>query len=182
MLATFNFEGCRMLTLQWSETLALGVPAMDTTHREFVDLLAEVVAATDVAVLSRWDQLVEHTDEHFSREDHWMKATGFSSTNCHSTQHQVVLQVMREGAKRGAAGELGVVRQMADELAIWFPHHAQSMDAALALHLRSVGYDEQTGLITLPQALPQDKIEGCHGNDCDSNHQPATTRSELLTA
>lgn len=173
MLATFNFERCPMLTLQWSETLALGVPAMDATHREFVELLADVVAATDSAVLDRWHQLVTHTDEHFSREDHWMKETGFSSTNCHSTQHQVVLHVMHEGARRGATGELAVVRQMADELAIWFPHHAQSMDAALALHLRSVGYDEQTGQITLPQALPQGKIEGCHGNDCDSNPTPA---------
>jgi len=158
-----------MLTLQWSETLALGVPAMDSTHREFVDLLADVVAATDAGLLSHWRALVDHTDEHFSREDHWMTQTGFSSSNCHSTQHKVVLQVMREGARRGASGELIVIRQMADELAIWFPHHAQSMDAALALHLRSVGYDEQTGLIRLPQALPQQKIEGCHADDCSSD-------------
>ena len=36
-----------------------------------------------------------------------MKTTGFSrSSNCHSSQHQVVLQVMREGDKRDSAGEL----------------------------------------------------------------------------
>lgn len=93
-------------------------------------------------------ELVTHTDEHFTREDRWMKDTGFSSTNCHTTQHQVVLQVMREGEKRGDAGELAVIRQMVDELGIWFPQHAQAMDAALALHLRSVGYDGNTGQVS----------------------------------
>jgi len=167
-----------MLTLQWSETLVLGLPVMDATHHEFVDLLANVVNAPDTDLLLLWRQLVEHTDDHFGREDRWMKDTGFSSTNCHSTQHEVVLQVMREGHKRGSAGDLAVVRQMADELGIWFPQHAQSMDAALALHLRSVGYDETTGLVNMPQALPQDKIEGCHGADC-ATHE---TSEENLSA
>ncbi len=169
-----------MLTLQWSETLVLGVPVMDATHHEFVDLLAGVVSAPDHDLLDQWQTLVEHTDQHFAREDQWMTDTGFTSTNCHTTQHQVVLQVMREGGKRGAAGELAVVRQMADELAIWFPHHAQSMDAALALHLRSVGYDERTGLIAMPQAIPQEKIEGCHGSDCD--HSEVSQKADAVAA
>jgi hemerythrin-like metal-binding protein len=155
-----------MLTLQWSESLALGLPAMDATHHEFVDLLARVVDASDAELLPLWQELVDHTDDHFAREDHWMRDTGFSSTNCHTTQHQVVLQVMREGSKRGRAGQLEVVRQMADELSMWFPQHAQAMDAALALHLRSVGYNVHTGLVELPEAMPKAPIEGCHSELC----------------
>ncbi len=164
-----------MPTLQWSDTLVLGLPTMDATHHEFVDLLADVVGAADAGLMALWSALVAHTDEHFAREDGWMRQTGFASTNCHTTQHQVVLQVMREGEKRGRQGDLAVVRQMADELGIWFPQHAQSMDAALALHLRSVGYDEKTGEVKLPQALPQEAIEGCHGAGCATGeeHQPS---------
>ena len=36
---------------------------------------------------------------------------------------------------------------MASELALWFPQHAQSMDASLALHLRRVGFDPATGVV-----------------------------------
>jgi len=162
-----------MPTLQWSDTLALGLPVMDDTHHEFVDLLAKVVAASDDSLLPLWRDLVAHTDEHFAREDRWMKDTGFSSTNCHTTQHQIVLQVMREGDKRGTAGELDVVRQMADELGTWFPMHAQAMDAALALHLRGVGYDDKTGLVTMPQALPSETIHGCGGSTCAPEEEPA---------
>jgi hypothetical protein len=49
---------------------------------------------------------------------------------------------------------------MAHELGIWFPQHAQTMDAALALHLRRVGYDAETGIVSAPDALPEDEIHG----------------------
>ena len=57
---------------------------------------------------------------------------------------------------------------MAKELALWFAQHAQSMDAALALHLRRVGYDVDTGQVHAPQALPSVLIEGCGGSDCST--------------
>lgn len=162
-----------MATLQWSDTLALGMPAMDDTHQEFVDLLAQVVHATDDTLLPLWRLLLAHTDAHFAREDGWMKDTGFSSANCHTSQHQIVLQVMMEGDRRGNAGELAVVRQMADELGSWFPMHSQAMDAALALHLRSVAYDPLTCQVNLPQALPAAPIHGCGGATCSPAEVPS---------
>ena len=152
--------------LKWSDALALDLPFMDDTHREFVDLLATVVQSSDDALLNHWRTLITHTQEHFDREDRWMVDTGFSSGNCHSTQHKVILQVMREGEARGVTGEYGVVRQMAYELGIWFPQHAQAMDAALALHLRGVGYDAATGQVNMPQSLPMEAIHGCGGETC----------------
>lgn len=160
-----------MPELQWSDSYAMDLPVMDDTHREFVDLLARVVRATDAQLMPLWDELVAHTDAHFTREDRWMTDTGFSPTNCHTAQHQVLLKVMREGSKRGGSGDLMVVRQMADELGVWFPQHANAMDAALAQHLRSVDYDDQTGQVNLPQALPTEEIEGCHGSSCTPHEE-----------
>ena len=171
-----------MSALQWSESLELGLPFMDATHHEFVDLLAIVVNADDTALLPAWRVLIEHTDVHFGTEDEWMQSTRFSSTNCHTMQHKVILQVMREGAQRGQAGELAVVRQMASELGLWFPQHAQSMDAALALHLRGVGFDAATGLVHAPQALPQEEIHGCGGATCSSPQSDAATAPVALAA
>jgi hemerythrin-like metal-binding protein len=146
---------------------------MDDTHREFVDLLTQVVNATDTSLLCLWRELIKHTALHFAREDRWMKDTGFASTNCHSTQHQVVLQVMREGDKRGNAGDLAIVRQMAEELGIWFPQHAKTMDAALALHLHGVGHDESTGQVNMPESFSTETIEGCHNLLCTSHNTQA---------
>jgi len=170
-----------MPALVWSDALSLDLPLMDDTHQEFVELLAAVEAAPDADLLPAWQQLIEHTEDHFGREDRWMAETRFASGNCHSVQHKVVLQVMKEGAVGGQAGDLGMVRQMAQELALWFPQHAQAMDASLALHLRRVGYDPVTGVVHAPDALPTAEIHGCGGSTCstpDSESAALTQPSE----
>lgn len=87
---------------------------------------------------------------------------------------------MREGAARAAQGDLQVLRVMASELALWFPQHAQSMDAALALHLRRVGFDPVSGVVHAPHALPAEPIQGCGGSTCsDAREEP---RPSLATA
>lgn len=156
-----------MAALEWSEALALDLSAMDDTHKEFVDLLAQVNAAADAQLLPVWDALVVHTDGHFGQEDRWMQSTGFDAGNCHSLQHRVVLQIMREGAQRGEQGEFHVIRGMAADLASWFTHHAKTMDAALAQHLKAVGFDPATGVVHQPQAVPATAIQGC-GGACSS--------------
>ena len=159
--------------LPWSEALELGLDFMDDTHREFVDLLARAEASSDAELPAAWQALVDHTADHFGREDEWMRGTGFASGNCHSVQHKVVLDVLRQGAGFAAQGDLAPARQMIKELAVWFPHHAQTMDAALALHLRGIGYDAATGEVRMPQALPAGAIHGCGGATCTPSTEAA---------
>ncbi len=154
-----------MSTLQWGEDLALGVGQMDQTHIEFVELLGEVEDADDATLLDKWKTLIEHTHVHFATEDKWMADTQFAASNCHTTHHKAVLDVMREGLVYGLNGQLALVRQMAKELTVWFPQHANSMDAALAWHLKNVGYDTVTGAISNPEALPKVAQEGCHPDE-----------------
>lgn len=166
-----------MSSLVWSDALSVSMPVMDQTHQEFVDLLSAVEHSDDDHLLAHWDHLITHTEAHFGQEDAWMQATGFAPVNCHGTQHKVVLDVMREGAVLGRNGRLGDVRQMAHELGLWFPQHAQNMDASLALHLKSMGYDPATGQLPPTQALPTQAITGC-GGAC----QPAAERSDATVA
>lgn len=163
-------------SMPWSEDYTLHNPAMDDTHREFVDLLNRVLQSSDAHLPSAWDALVDHTQDHFDREDRWMRATGFSADNCHANQHSIILKILREGTTQARLGALHVPRQMARELTVWFPQHAQAMDASLAAHLQEVGFDTATGTIARPQALPRAAIEGCGGDSCSdgaAHHPPA---------
>ena len=67
---------------------------------------------------------------------------------------------------------------MASELADWFPKHAQTMDAALALHLRGIEFDFVTGTIARPELLPLHEISGCGSASC----APATAAADLQGA
>ncbi|MEN9539902.1 MAG: hypothetical protein RLZZ126_2137 [Pseudomonadota bacterium] len=151
-----------MTPVQWSEELELGLPYMDETHREFVELLARAVDAPDSELLAVWKNVMAHTADHFDREDQWMRHTAFPPGDCHTNEHQAILAVMAEAARRGTGdvgtpGNLGLVRQLAQELGVWFAGHAQSMDAALALFLKEVQYDETTGLVAKPYVHPVDE-------------------------
>lgn len=159
-----------MTALNWTETLVLDNRRMDTTHREFVDLLNAVSEAGDDELLSRFRTLLDHTVAHFAQEERWMQATGFAPENCHQTQHTMVLQVMREVEQRAAAGETVFIRRLVPELAAWFPQHTDMMDASLAYHCSQVGYDtteevlrESTGQA---QPLPAQPITGCGSTSC----------------
>lgn len=161
-----------MPTLPWSDDFVLGVAEMDATHREFVALLADVEAADDSRALAAWQRLVEHTQQHFDAEDRYMLATRFAAGNCHTTHHRMVLEVMRHGLSMGQAGDLAPIRQITRELAQWFPQHADSMDAALALHLQRVGFDPASGRIAHADALPDEAIHGCGGTRCTPQAAP----------
>lgn len=130
-----------MATLQWDDKLQLDLPELDTVHREFVDLLTHAESADDAALLALWHTIVSHTEEHFAMENRWMLATGFAPDNCHFHQHQAVLDILRDGAAKGAQGDLAAIRAMIPDLAHWFSYHAKTMDAALVYHLQSTGFD-----------------------------------------
>ena len=156
-----------MTALTWSEALALQQPQMDTTHREFVDLLAALEASLEgpaEAQDAAFAAFVEHTEQHFAQEDRWMARLGFAAENCHAFQHTHVLKVLREvqALAKGGAG-VATVRQLVGELAQWFPQHAKSMDAALAEVMSECGFDPATGAIrqTLAEA-----ITGCGSGSC----------------
>lgn len=161
-----------MPSLQWSEALSLDLPIMDDTHKEFVDMLASVEQTPDTGLTGLWDRIVAHTRDHFGREDDWMQQTHFASCHCHSGQHHVVLQVMEEIGRRAKEGELPLIRDLSVELGQWFSQHAQSMDAALALHMRRVGFDAVTGVILHPEEIGQDDGHGCSVHTGASAEEP----------
>lgn len=124
--------------IEWTNALLLDFEPMDKIHREFVDLLARAQIADDASFPSCWEALIEHTRKHFSLEDQWMRQSRFANAANHTLQHRVVLNVLREGLAMARTGQLDAVREMASELAGWFAKHTQSLDAALALHMRRV--------------------------------------------
>jgi hemerythrin-like metal-binding protein len=158
-----------MTALTWSRALILDHPQMDQTHEEFVALLAAADAALpgpEAALLQAFDTLVDHTIVHFAQEERWMSASGFAPENCHAFQHQAVLQVMRECARRAReASDFEPLRLAVGELAIWFPQHANMMDAALAQHLADVGFDPETGQCAAPLQTA-DALTGCGSQSC----------------
>lgn len=130
-----------MPLIEWSDSLALGQSVMDGTHREFVELLNRFGAAEDADLLARLDEFIAHTEAHFGQEEAWMERMQFPPLGCHRTEHEGVLEIMREVRNRIAAGEPRFGPVLATAVAEWFPNHAHTMDAMLAEFIRTAGFE-----------------------------------------
>jgi hemerythrin len=119
--------------LPWSDALLLGYPEMDAEHREFVQLVGLLQTSPDAELSAHLAAFEAHARQHFGSEDAWMESTAFPPRDCHQKEHAAVLQSLEEvQALHAAFGRCDVVRSFADELARWFPGHADYLDSALA--------------------------------------------------
>jgi hemerythrin-like metal-binding protein len=123
-----------MALIAWSEGIALQHAVMDRTHVEFIDqlnALAELLEAGGDG-LPGLDALIAHTEAHFGLEDAQMAELGYAPENCHTRQHAMVLELMRE-VRRHAAEKLDTdpLHRLMPALAEWFPQHVAGMDAPL---------------------------------------------------
>jgi len=118
--------------LVWSDAFVLGHGPIDATHREFVDCVRAIQLATDEGLLDALVAFEDHARRHFTEEDRWMQETGFPPRDCHIDEHAAVLRSVEQVRELAQRGERAEVRRLADELARWFPGHADWLDSALA--------------------------------------------------
>jgi hemerythrin len=123
--------------IDWSDALVLGYPAMDNAHRTFVDDLRTLGAAPDAGLTPALEAFATHLALHFAQEEGWMRDTDFPAAQCHADEHAAVLKSVSEvqavlANEEQGAGRFGLVRELAAELARWFPAHTDYLDAALS--------------------------------------------------
>lgn len=147
--------------LAWSTALSVGDDRMDDTHAEFVEQLNQLLTTPTDQQLPLYQMFLAHTVDHFAQEERWMLATGFSADNCHAAHHATILETMRAVETHFAQGDTEIITRLAEALAEWFPQHAASMDAGLALHLQSVGFNTQTETLADPGRVRPASMSGC---------------------
>ena len=126
----------------------VGYQPMDDLHREFRNLLIALASPEGGYHGETLLALHEHLLRHCAVEDRWMKGSDFPACACHRQEHEMLLEVVSEVRRRFDAGDVEVVQRLAAELPRWFEIHANTMDAALAFHLR-----EHSGGLELGEEL-----------------------------
>ena len=152
--------------LDWTDSLNTGDARMDDTHQEFVTLLHELLQTPPERQLPLYRAFIDHTVDHFAQEERWMVATGFAADNCHASHHATILETMRAVVEHFEQGDTDIINRLAEALAEWFPQHAASMDAGLALHLKDVGCDTRTETLADPAKVRPASMSGCGSVTC----------------
>ncbi len=152
--------------LTWNEGLQTGDARMDDTHEEFVDMLNQLLATPTDQQLPLYLQFVEHTKEHFAQEERWMVATGFAPDNCHASHHATIMETLHAVVEHYEKDDQDIITRLAEALVEWFPQHAATMDAGLALHMKAVGFDSRTETLADPSRVRPATMSGCGSVSC----------------
>ena len=110
----------------------LGYAPMDRIHAEFDELLLRAETVSASAWVPLLEEIDQHLRQHFGEEDRWMQETGFPPRECHMDEHAAVLSSSGGVLELARAGDLGPAKGFVEELARWFPAHADYLDSALA--------------------------------------------------
>ena len=118
---------------EWTDNFKLGHTRMDDTHQEFVQIVNLMLHCSPEEMAQHLDAFAIHGEAHFSQENAWMRESQFPATQCHVDEHDAVLKSVNEVRQLLAAGkDPAIARDLAIELAKWFPGHADYLDSALA--------------------------------------------------
>ena len=116
----------------------LGIVDIDTTHKEFLELVENTTKLKGPSFASEFSRLLEHTIEHFKKEEDTMKQMGHGSLIEHISDHQRILGDMSRFNDKVQAGRTQMARAwLNDSLIDWFDTHVKTMDSAFVADLKS---------------------------------------------
>lgn len=117
---------------KWRDEYLLGYPPMDSTHREFVTVVAALLESPVGQMAERLRAVAAHMDSHFGEENRWMVEMDFPARECHIDEHGAVQKSVGEVLALVEQGDTSQVVPLAQALVNWFPGHADYLDSALS--------------------------------------------------
>lgn len=127
-----------MALIEKTDTHSVGYDLIDNDHDDFIDLLNRLDAADNKDFPVLFQQLYEHTEQHFDRENQLMKQFSYPGETEHKGEHQRVLGEFKQFKSRVDKGLIAFGRSfIKDRLPQWFGLHVSTMDSALAAHINA---------------------------------------------
>ena len=121
----------------------VALPFMNDDHVEEGRLLNAAIDATKAhvggkvpveSVLHGYEALLQHTQEHFGREEEAMRRAGFPAYAVHKGEHDRVVDEMEaeETHFRETGDTKRLLAYLSEAVPAWFVAHIQSMDTVTA--------------------------------------------------
>ena len=120
----------------WSQTLQLGVAAMDRDHRKIINYMNDLAKLVErgagrTEISPAFARLCDFTRQHFAEEEQYMESIGYSRLQSHKLIHTRLLDEMDQHFRKfTATGEVG--DQVFRFLTFWLKSHICGIDKQYA--------------------------------------------------
>lgn len=132
--------------LYWTKNLFIGHTMIDTDHRRIFDLAnrlrTEFLEQPEFSIVGEvLVELIEHTGDHFLREEALMQALRYPGYEKHKQEHQALMDQVNELHRRFMDGDVTVTTEVSDFLRRGLVPHIMNTDMELgrSLHSRATG-------------------------------------------
>ena len=128
--------------LYWTKNLFIGNALIDADHRRIFDLTnrlrADLIEQPEYSIVGELlVELIEHTGEHFMREEALMKAIRYPSYELHKLEHTALMHTVNDLHRRYMEGKDDVAAEVSDFLHKGLVPHILHADMALGRSMRS---------------------------------------------
>jgi|SRR5690349_5724868 hemerythrin len=122
--------------LHWENRYSVGITAIDNEHREMIELINRLYAEATVqgskdAIANFFGDLFKAISSHFALEEHLMRERGYDQLTQHKSDHERLLDELRDIMEDFEASERMDEKLLAHRLDAWFSRHFESHDARL---------------------------------------------------
>ncbi len=122
--------------IQWDPNFSVGAAVLDNDHKKLIDILNGIYDAwqsenPSAAELGRlFDELLDYTDGHFSREEGKLAARDYPDLAAHHAEHERLRELVLAFRSRHLAGQQAdkLTEEMAKFLKSWLVEHILGED------------------------------------------------------
>lgn len=121
-----------MINIEWSDHLSVGVESIDEDHRKLVAMVNELFSACfvgvgDDAVAAILSEVIDYTQYHFAREEHFLRERGSLALESHAKEHRKLTEQVLAISQQG-------VSALSDDVLLflrdWLAQHIIGTDLA----------------------------------------------------
>lgn len=121
--------------IQWDPSFSVGHAVLDADHRKLIDILNQIYDAWQENSCSLelgrlFDELLDYTDGHFSREESKLSARDYANLDHHHAAHERLRELVMAFRSRHLAGQQAdrLTEEMAKFLKSWLLDHILEED------------------------------------------------------
>ena len=121
--------------IQWTPSFSVGNAVLDADHRKLIDILNQIydawVQGSSSLELERlFDELMDYTDGHFSREESKLSSRDYADLDRHHAAHERLRELVHAFRGRHLAGQRAdtLPEDMAKFLKSWLLDHILEED------------------------------------------------------
>ncbi|MBC7950400.1 MAG: hemerythrin family protein [Rhodospirillaceae bacterium] len=121
--------------IEWTPEFSVGQKVLDADHRKLIDILNQIYDAwqehSSTLELGRlFDELMDYTDNHFTREESKLSAHDYDDLTRHHAAHERLRELVMAFRSRHLAGQQAdkLTEEMAKFLKSWLLDHILEED------------------------------------------------------